>query len=69
MARRTMMVSQGVGSLHGGPVPLREVLYRMYRTVDESGSVSPSEAVGPLEGQMDVGDVAEAVVLGDRRVA
>jgi hypothetical protein len=63
MSKRTMVISEGVGSLHGGPVPLREVLYRLYRTVDDTGMVAPSDALGPLEGHLDVGDVAEAVVL------
>jgi hypothetical protein len=63
MPSRVVTVSEGVARLFGGAVLLREVVYRMTRTVDDSGPVRPSEAVGPLEGMMDVGDMAEAVVL------
>jgi SnoaL-like polyketide cyclase len=63
MSRRVITVSEGVARLYGGSVVLREVLYRLTRTVDDSGHVRPSEATGPLEGTMDVGDMAEAVVL------
>ena len=63
MTSRVITVSEGVGQLFGGELLLREVLYRLYRSVDDSGMVRPSEAIGPLEGTMDVGDMAEAVVL------
>ena len=42
---------------------LREVLYRVSRSVDDGAMVRPSEAIGPLEGTIDVGDMAETVVL------
>jgi hypothetical protein len=63
MSSRVVTVSEGVARLFGGEVLLREVLYRVTRTVDDTGMVRPSEAVGALEGTMDVGDMAEAVVL------
>ena len=63
MGSRFITVSEGVGRLFGGEVLLREVLYRLSRSMDDSDEVRPSEAVGPLEGTMDVGDMAEAVVL------
>jgi hypothetical protein len=63
MSRRVLTISEGVAKLYGGPVLLREVLYRLTRSVDDAGMVRPSEANGPLEGVMDVGDMAEAVVL------
>jgi len=63
MSTRVVTVSEGVAKLYGGPVLLREVLYRLTRTVDDSGMVRPSEANGSLEGTMDVGDMAEAVVI------
>ena len=62
-SREIITVSEGVGRLFGGDVLLREVLYRLTRSMDDSEMVRPSEAVGPLEGTMDVGDMAEAVVL------
>jgi hypothetical protein len=58
-----VMVSEGVARLYGGEVLLREVLYRLTRSVDDTGLVRPSEANGPIEGTMDLGDMAEAVVL------
>ena len=63
MTSRVITVSEGVGQLFGGDLLLREVVYRLFRSVDDSGMVRPSEAIGPLEGTMDVGDMAEAVVL------
>jgi predicted ester cyclase len=63
MSRQGITVSEGVGRLFGGDVLLREVLYRLFRSIDDSDTVRPSEAIGPLEGTMDVGDMAEAVVL------
>jgi hypothetical protein len=63
MPSRVVTVSEGAAKLFGGAVLLRDVLYRLTRTVDDTGMVRPSEAVGPLEGMMDVGDMAEAVVL------
>ena len=64
MTRQAITISEGVGRLFGGAdVLLREVLYRLSRQVDQSGQVKPSEAIGPIEGTMDVGDMAEAVVL------
>jgi SnoaL-like domain len=63
MSRRAITISEGVGQLLGGDVLLREVLYRMSRSVDDGGMVRPSEAIGPLEGTIDVGDMAETVVL------
>jgi len=63
MSRRVITISEGVGRLFGGDVLLREVLYRVSRSVDEGTMVKPSEAFGPLEGSMDVGDMAETVVL------
>lgn len=63
MGSRVITVSEGVGRLFGGEVLLREVLYRLSRTVDDGDTVRPSEAIGPLEGTMDVADMAEAVVL------
>lgn len=60
---RVITVSEGVGRLFGGDVLLREVLYRLSRSMDDSEAVKPSEAIGPIEGTMDVGDMAEAVVL------
>lgn len=63
MGGRFITVSEGVGRLFGGDVLLRDVLYRLSRSMDDSDTVRPSEAVGPLEGTMDVGDMAEAVVL------
>ena len=63
MSTRVITVSEGVAKLYGGSVLLREVLYRLTRTVDDTGMVRPSEASGPLEGTMDVGDMAEAVVI------
>jgi uncharacterized protein (TIGR02246 family) len=64
MSRRLVTVSEGVAALYGGPVMLREVMYRLTRTVDDTGMVRPSEAIGPLEGTMEVGGMAEAVVIG-----
>jgi len=63
MSSRVITVSEGVAKLYGGSVLLREVLFRLTRTVDDTALVRPSEATGPLEGAMDVGDMAEAVVL------
>ena len=63
MSNRLITLAEGVGQLFGGEVPLREVLYRLSKPVDDTGMVRPSEAVGPLEGLIDVGDMAEAVVL------
>ena len=63
MSRRAITVSEGVGRLFGGEVLLREVLYRLSRLVDDGATVRPSEAIGPLEGTIDVGDMAETVVL------
>jgi hypothetical protein len=63
MPRHVHTISEGVAKLYGGAVLLREVLYRLTRTVDDTGMVRPSEAYGPVEGCLDVGDVAEAVVL------
>ena len=63
MRSRVIRVSEGVAKLYGGDVLLREVLYRLTRSVDDTGMVRPSEAHGPIEGIMDVGDMAETVVL------
>ena len=63
MSRRLVTVSEGVARLYGDEVLLREVLYRLTRAVDDVGMVRPSEASGPIEGTMDLGDMAEAVVL------
>lgn len=63
MARRVVTLAEGVAKLYGGDVLLREVLYRLTRTVDDTGMVRPSEALGPVEGSIDVGDVSEAMVL------
>jgi uncharacterized protein (TIGR02246 family) len=63
MSKRLVTVLEGVAALYGGAVMLREVVYRLTRTVDDTGMVRPSEANGPLEGTMDVGDMAEAVVV------
>jgi hypothetical protein len=64
MSRRAITIAEGVGQLFGaGDVLLREVLYRVSRSVDEGTTVRPSEAIGPLEGTIDVGDMAETVVL------
>jgi uncharacterized protein (TIGR02246 family) len=63
MSSRVVTVSEGLARLFGGEVLLREVLYRLTRTVDDTSMVRPSEAVGPLEGMVDVGEMAEAVVL------
>jgi hypothetical protein len=63
MSRRVVTVSDGVAQLFGGSILLRDVLYRLTRTVDDNGLVRPSEATGPLEGVMEVGDLAEAMVL------
>lgn len=56
-------MSEGVARLYGGSVLLREVLYRLTRTVDDLGMVRPSEATGQLEGVMDIGTMSEAMVL------
>ena len=61
MANRVVKVSEGVGSLFGGPVPLRDVLYRLFRS--EEDAAPPGRIASAVEGQMDIGDVAEAVVL------
>lgn len=63
MGRRVITVSEGVGRLFGGDVLLRDVSYRLSRSVDEGDAVGPPEVSGSIEGTMDVGDVAEAVVL------
>src|SRR5262245_4656770 len=63
MAARTVTVSEGVAKLYGGAVFLREVLYRLTRSVDDTRMMHPSKAHGPIEGTMDVGDIAETVVL------
>jgi uncharacterized protein (TIGR02246 family) len=63
MSKRVITVSEGVAELYGGPVLLREVLYRLTRAVDDAGMVRPSDASGALEGVMDVGGLPEAVVL------
>jgi hypothetical protein len=63
MPTRVITVSEGVAKLYGGAVLLREVLYRLTRSVDDTGLVRPSEANGAVEGTMDLGDVAEAVVI------
>ena len=63
MSGHEVTVAEGVGKLFGSSVLLREVLYRLTRAVDDTGMVRPSEATGPVEGVMDVGDVAEAVVI------
>jgi len=63
MAKRVVKVSEGVGALFGGPVPLRDVLYRLFRSEEDVATARPGQASGPVEGQMDIGDVAEAVVL------
>jgi len=55
-------VSEGVGALFGGPVPLRDVLYRLFR-VERHAVDDAASSAGLFEGQMDIGDVAEAVVL------
>lgn len=62
MARRVVTLAEGVAKLYGGDVLLREVLYRLTRAVDDTGMVRPSEALGPLEGCIDV-DVTETMVL------
>ena len=63
MAKRVVNVSEGVGALFGGPVPLRDVLYRLFRQAEAAATGHPGHTLGPVEGQMDIGDVAEAVVL------
>lgn len=63
MGRRVITVSEGVGRLFGGRVLLRDVLYRLDRAVDDGDSVESPTANGGLEGDMHIGDVAEAVVL------
>ena len=63
MAKRVVKVSEGVGALFGGPVPLRDVLYRLFRAEDDAATGAGGRRLGPVEGQMDIGDVAEAVVL------
>ena len=63
MAKRVVKVSEGVGALFGGPVPLRDVLYRLFRSEEDAGTAPPDRTLGSVEGQMDIGDVAEAVVL------
>jgi ketosteroid isomerase-like protein len=63
MAKRVVKVSEGVGALFGGPVPLRDVLYRLFRSEEDAGTARPGQSFGPVEGQMHIGDVAEAVVL------
>lgn len=63
MSSRTVTISEGVARLYGGEVLLREVLYRLTRSVNDVGMVRPSEANGPIEGTIDLGDMAEAVVL------
>lgn len=63
MSRREVTLAEGVAKLYGGDVLLREVLYRLSRAVDDTGMVRPSEALGPLEGCIDVGDVSEIMVL------
>jgi predicted ester cyclase len=62
MSTDARKVSEGVGALFGGPVPLRDVLYRLFR-VERHKEPNASSKAGLFEGQMDVGDVAEAVVL------
>ena len=63
MANRVVKVSEGVGALFGGPVPLRDVLYRLFRSEEAVATAPPGGTLGSVEGQMDIGDVAEAVVL------
>jgi uncharacterized protein (TIGR02246 family) len=63
MPSRTITVAEGIAKLYGGAVLLREVLYKLTRSVDDTRMVRPSEANGPIEGTMDVGDIAEAVVI------
>jgi hypothetical protein len=63
MSRRVIKVSEGVGALFGGPVPLRDVLYRLFRLEEDADTRLSSQVPSLFEGQMDIGDVAEAVVL------
>jgi SnoaL-like polyketide cyclase len=63
MSKRAIKISEGVGALFGGPVPLRDVLYRLFRTEDDTETAKSSLVPSLFEGQMDIGDVAEAVVL------
>jgi SnoaL-like polyketide cyclase len=63
MAKRVVKVSEGVGALFGGPVPLRDVLYRLFRSEDDAPTAGLGRTLGAVEGQMEIGDVAEAVVL------
>jgi hypothetical protein len=63
MAKRVVKVSEGVGALFGGPVPLRDVLYRLFRSEHDAATGAAGRRLEPVEGQMDIGDVAEAVVL------
>jgi hypothetical protein len=63
MAKRVVKVSEGVGALFGGPVPLRDVLYRLFRSEDDAPAAGLGRTLGAVEGQMEIGDVAEAVVL------
>lgn len=62
MGNRVVTVSEGVGRLFGGDVVLRDVLYRLRRSIDDRQGSAPSEATGPFEGTMAVGGMAEAVV-------